>query len=533
MKLHGGWVATCAVILLVLMPALAAAQRADVPAERIVGGTAPTRAWPAQGYLEIVQPSGVAKVCGGTLVSGRWFLTAGHCASTGASSPPAGVQLAAGAFTVNLGESDVTQFSGPERFAVDDVQRDPLFDRRAGTANHDLALLHLATATPATTRFEPMRVVSAGESALWAPGIVGTVIGWGASAFGGPRPTQLAQAGVPILADGACSAAYPLSDPNPFDFTTMFCAGDGSADTCTGDSGGPIMVPRVDTFALAGVTSYGFECANASKPGIYARVGSTAMNAWVRGKIPTTEISIRPGRPMVGDNVALLATAETPDSQPGLPSFAWDLDDDGHYDDDTGPSAMLRSIRAGSTVVRVQVSYPDGDRAIAREVVTTVGSPLPQPPPPPPPPPKPVAAGATAAASAATVPAPAHPSSVALPAIARLLAGPKSVRVRSLLDGRMTIAIRCSVACTLKARYTLDGRTARRLGLTRFGAAVLIGTGKTTIRPAGASIKLTIRLSRKAVRALRRAQSGATRVRVTATSGSRTQKLERTITLHT
>jgi hypothetical protein len=187
----------------------------------------------------------------------------------------------------------------------------------------------------------------------------------------------------------------------------------------------------------------------------------------------------------------------------------------------------LRRIGAGSTVVRVQESYPDGDRALAREVVTTAGSPLPLPPPPPPPPPKP--APPVVAASVAG-PSPARPSSVALPALARLLPGPRRMRARSLQDGVLTIGVHCSAPCTLKARFTLDGRTAKRIKISKTATSALIGTGEARLRKAG-DIKLTIRLTRKAVRALRGLRSGATRVRVTARAGDRLQRLERTITL--
>jgi secreted trypsin-like serine protease len=523
MNRHSGRFVVGLLIALAAAPAIAVAQQA-LPAPRIVGGTPPTRAWPAQGYLEVVQ-IGAPKVCAGTLVSGRWFLTAGHCATQSGSS----VKLDATAFTVSLGESDITQFSGPERFAVDAVLRDPLYLRVGGNSQHDLALLHLATAPPATTRFEPLRIVTATETGLWSPGVVATVIGWGSTTVpGGPRTTQLQQAGVPILPDTTCLAGYPPTDANPFDVTSMFCAGDGSADTCSGDSGGPIMVPRVDTFVLAGLTSYGFGCGNAAKPGVYARAGSPAMNVWIRGEIPTAAISFAPERPNPGDDVTLVASGTQPLlSQLGTRTYRWDLDDDGRYDDEVGAVATF-AARAGSTVVRVQESYPDGDRALAREVVTTAGSPLPLPPPPPPPPPKPRAAVPPPPAPAP--PAPVAPSSTKLPPLARLLPGPRTIHLASLRDGRMSIGVRCSVPCTLTARLTLDGRTARRIGLTRFTGSVLIGTGARKLRKAG-NVKLAIHLTRKAVRALRRGAGGATKLRVTARAGARIQQLERTIKL--
>jgi secreted trypsin-like serine protease len=522
-KLQSGGAGVLGALLCVaLLPATAGA---------ITGGTAPNRAWPAQALVSIAATAtSDARACGGTLVSGRWVLTAGHCVTDKGAPGAVPPRLPAAAITVSLGETDLNQFSPAQRFAVDTVVRDPQFTPRGGTANHDLGLLHLADPTPASPAFEPMRLVSDAETALWAPGTVATVLGWGAAVFRGPQQTQLQQAGVPVITDDACAGAYPASTPNSFDATTMVCAGDGTADTCSGDSGGPLLVPRVDAFALAGVTSYGFHCADPASPGVYVRVGAAAMNAWVRERVPTAAITISPRSPDPGTNVLLTATAG--DVLPGTPNFAWDLDDDGQYDDDTGTTATVRDISAGSTVVRVQETYDDGDRALAREVVTTAGSPLPPPPPPPPPPPRPGTLDPVRRGDIQPLPLAGSSSlNSALPPLARLLAGPRRVRVSSLLDGRVSIGVSCSAACALSARLTLDARTAQKIGLVKAARNVLIGTGTKRLRRAG-RVTIVIGLKRSAVKALRRAHDGATRVRVTARAGQRIQRLERTITLH-
>ena len=41
---------------------------------------------------------------------------------------------------------------------------------------------------------------------------------------------------VPVIADSTCSGAYG----SDFDSSAMVCAGNGAADTCSGDSGGPL-----------------------------------------------------------------------------------------------------------------------------------------------------------------------------------------------------------------------------------------------------------------------------------------------------
>jgi len=496
-----------------------AAGRAEADAgaaqTRIVGGTLATRAWPAQGYLRIQTSEGPFS-CGGTLVSGRWFLTAAHCVSN-----LAGTELAPSAFRITLGRPDLSPDPVAERHSVDRVIRHPAYDDVS--SDSDLALLHINS--PIAPPQEPLALVSAAEPSLWGAGTPATIIGWGNTGVilaggdcvrGCQGSEQLNEAVVPVVGDAACAQRYGGS----FHPATMVCAGEAGKDTCQGDSGGPLMVPRKDDFVLAGITSFGFGCGDPRYPGIYTRVGAPELNAWIRNLIPTAAISASPASPAPGDTVQLIATTTKPAAQTPLAnSPVWDLDGDGAYDDATGLTASLPSAPAGTYVVRVQERYTDGDRAQAREVVT-VAAPAPPPPPPsaPPPPPPPPA-----------VIAPPPPPPPAPKPLARLVDVPRSVSVKSLLDGRTSIRVRCYRSCSVRASLRLGGPLPRQVGSSP-SAVMPIGTGRTRFSNARTA-RVTIRLTKSAVRRLRRVRRGSLALRVTVTGGDRRAQLNEVLVL--
>jgi trypsin len=66
----------------------------------------------------------------------------------------------------------------------------------------------------------------------------------------------------------------------------MFCAGvqsTGGKDSCQGDSGGPII--DKSTRVLLGLVSWGEGCAQAGKPGVYTRVGSSSVRSFITANL--------------------------------------------------------------------------------------------------------------------------------------------------------------------------------------------------------------------------------------------------------
>ena len=251
------------------------------PAQAVVGG----KPVPAGefAYVANVQVMG-AFGCTGTLIASQWVLTAGHCGSTTGSLTqglvPTPVAWPAQAYKVILGSVNADG-SGGEARDVTQVLVDSAYVVTNGGGN-DVTLMKL----DAPTTIAPMRIAAVGERASWRPGVLATIAGFGATSKDGTQiPDQMQFAQVPITTDEYCAQAYKNGS---FDATTMFCAGypEGGTDTCEGDSGGPLLAPVKGGFRLAGATSFGDGCAQAGKPGVYARLAEGPIREWLKGVVP-------------------------------------------------------------------------------------------------------------------------------------------------------------------------------------------------------------------------------------------------------
>jgi trypsin len=240
-------------------------------ASAIVGGR---NASPGE-YPSVAKVSYSIWSCTGTLIAPNTVLTAGHCSSIDAGVigtpitwPPQLIDVQIGGTNAGEGETvPVNKVSAHENYLA--------------TMGYDISLLHLSRNSSQT----PTRVSGTGETSLWSPGTLETIVGWGVTEEGGDAPDVLQEAEVPITTDAYCSGAYGSS----FEKETMICAGypEGGVDTCQGDSGGPMFGRLSDgTRRVVGTTSWGEGCARKGKPGVYGRVGDTTLREWIRQRVP-------------------------------------------------------------------------------------------------------------------------------------------------------------------------------------------------------------------------------------------------------
>jgi hypothetical protein len=325
---------------LLLPLAAATALFVPAPAAAIVNGSpAAQGAYPAQVFVgaNTNGTGGIDRYCSGTLVGSRQVLTAARCATYGLNNsqslPLSGLDVRVG----NVRLEDATHVDVTAR----DVHR--AYDGETGA--NDVAVLTLAEPINA----ELMRVVEAGETALWAPGATARVLGWGENEDDGFVSDTLQQGDVEILPDADCTP------------TGRLCAAGETQNPCAQDSGSPLLVPDGGFFALAGVFS-GTACSTTDDPGRYARVGDNPLNQWVHERTPEADFDLS-HQPRAGEPVTLTSTSRHPEGSDYFTTFRWDLDNDGAFDDANGRSISHAFPTAGAAVAGLEASKPGGDKA--------------------------------------------------------------------------------------------------------------------------------------------------------------------------
>ncbi|XP_053561881.1 transmembrane protease serine 2 [Bombina bombina] len=229
---------------------------------RIVGGSqASIGEWPWQVSLQVNQKH----VCGGSIISPNWIVTAAHCVEGSLSSAYRWYVYAGTLTSQNFGSNYVR---------VNKIISHKDYD--ADTKNNDIALMQLSSDLTFSPTIGPVCLPNAGMP--WAAGQTCWISGWGATFEGGSSSSTLRAASVPLISPTTCNRP---SVYNGAITSAMICAGfiEGGVDSCQGDSGGPLVTRTDSLWWLVGDTSWGTGCANAYKPGVYGNM--TVFAEWI------------------------------------------------------------------------------------------------------------------------------------------------------------------------------------------------------------------------------------------------------------
>uniref|UniRef100_A0A8C0MGC8 Enteropeptidase n=1 Tax=Canis lupus familiaris TaxID=9615 RepID=A0A8C0MGC8_CANLF len=224
---------------------------------KIIGGNdAKEGAWP---WVVSLYYNGHL-LCGASLISNNWLVSAAHCVY--------GRNLEPSKWKAILGLHMRSNMTSPQVVTrlIDQIVINPHYNKR--TKDSDIAVMHLDFKVNYTDYIQPICLPE--ENQVFPPGSLCSIAGWGRVIYQGPTANILQEANVPLLSNEKCQQQMP-----EYNITeNMVCAGyeEGGIDSCQGDSGGPLMCQENNRWFLAGVTSFGYQCALPNRPGVYARV---------------------------------------------------------------------------------------------------------------------------------------------------------------------------------------------------------------------------------------------------------------------
>uniref|UniRef100_A0A8D8FDR4 Serine protease snake n=1 Tax=Culex pipiens TaxID=7175 RepID=A0A8D8FDR4_CULPI len=212
-------------------------------------------------------------LCGGSLITSRFVLTAAHCVADGEGKPPVTVRLG----DTNLNSTEDVQFSQQVRIKA--LKRHPQY--RFSRKYYDIALIELEEEVKFNEAICP--------ACLWleenAPTEQMNAVGFGVTGFGEELSPTLQKVNLSEIDKDDCLRRLPKNSralPEGL-VQSQFCAASDHQDTCEGDSGGPLQIERLDVSnvmvpLIAGVVSFGTPCTEGST-GVYTRVA--AYRDWI------------------------------------------------------------------------------------------------------------------------------------------------------------------------------------------------------------------------------------------------------------
>ncbi len=299
--------ATCSMLALTGLGPAAAATPTDAfgaqsgqtnTSSRIVGGApagSTTAPWFA--LLKLQTDGGTSTICGGTIISERWIVTAAHClrnVSTDdewlrSASPKRGaardliVVKKKGSYAL-VNPTNISG-NGSPKYGIAKIVSRPDY-RSSGVIRNDLALIK--TKKPMKAKTLPYS-----SGLLTAAGTSLMTLGFGVTNVNSQTPSPVLRvagvtdlAGLDVDACGWFGNNTVVSNGVPLgylvDMRTQICAGTiaQGTDSCQGDSGGPLATVSARP-ALVGVVAWGPGCGGGEHwPGVYTRV--SAYWQWIK-----------------------------------------------------------------------------------------------------------------------------------------------------------------------------------------------------------------------------------------------------------
>jgi len=191
--------------------------------------------------------------CGGALIAQQWVLTAANCLSNSPSVEL--ISLRAGSTNRNNGGQQVTVAS----YAIHPQFTD---------WNYDIAVVEINERFVFGPKIFPIAMGNLEPN-------LGTnvmAVGWG-TVEQGLQTTELREVILPLVDRATCNRYWP-----GYIDESIICAGTANADSCGGDTGGPLVKDAL----LVGLVSWGSSVCGDGTPAAYTNLADFSVRKWVQ-----------------------------------------------------------------------------------------------------------------------------------------------------------------------------------------------------------------------------------------------------------
>ncbi|XP_058457024.1 brachyurin-like [Malaya genurostris] len=209
------------------------------PDSRVVNGKeAKPGQFPYQALVVTFFENGSGGLCGGSLLTQNFVMTAAHCVVSG--SPPSHGTITLGA--INRQVEEETQ----QRIAHGTINVHPNYT--ASSLRNDIATIQLSTPAVFNDFVQPIDLPAISDTRRFS-GFMGIVSGFGRTTNYPPASDVLMYSSNPILTNANCQSSW-IQEQN------ICLSGHGGRSVCFGDSGGPLAVRENNRTIQVGITSF-------------------------------------------------------------------------------------------------------------------------------------------------------------------------------------------------------------------------------------------------------------------------------------
>ncbi|XP_059620019.1 brachyurin-like [Phlebotomus argentipes] len=243
---------------------------------RIVNGNeASPHQFPYQAAL-VVRLESDHTICGGSLISENYILTAAHCTDLSIY------------VTAYLGVHNLSDYAEHTRIVQTIFRSQIIVHEQYNTSGYqnDISVMKLPVPVMLSYAIQLVRLPSYLQQEESFLNVAAKVSGWGRTTDASQDTSDILRyAEVSVISNAACRTLYPTLQDN-----NICTRGDNRAGTCQGDSGGPMVITEDDgSFTQVGIVSFGSSLGCAYNwPNVFVRL--TSFLCWLNCH---TDVAIR------------------------------------------------------------------------------------------------------------------------------------------------------------------------------------------------------------------------------------------------